>query len=132
MLTFQEFRKIDDYLYVIYLQSGCRSCYPKFIEWQQKMDSIAKPDNYTVLFVIKGDSYEDFMTHVLDIDYIDDKFYTIMDTDGEFFDQNKDIPRWIIDAGILIDTENKIIMVGAPWINEDMMALFNKIVNNEQ
>lgn len=130
--SFEEFREQNKLISVVYLQNSCNPCYPKFIEWQQKMDSINTPNDYTVLFIINGDSYADFMTRVLDIEYIDDKFYTIMDPEGKFLEQNKDIPRWIIDAGILIDAENKIKMVGAPWLNDEMTELFYKTISSEQ
>ena len=70
------------------------------------------------MFVIQGNSYSEFMTKVLDIEYVDDKFHTIMDPEGKFLEANKDIPRWIIESSVLIDSENKIKMVGAPWLNE--------------
>jgi hypothetical protein len=60
LLSLDELKQNHGYLSVVYLQNSCNPCYPKFIEWQQKMDSIDTPDNYTVLFVIKGDSYGEF------------------------------------------------------------------------
>ncbi len=132
LLSFSELRQQFKYLSVVYLQNGCQVCYPKFIEWQHKMDSIGCPDNYSVLFVIQGNNYEDFMTEVLNIDYVDDHYYTIMDPKFEFLSQNESIPKWIIDSSVLIDSDNKIKMVGAPWINENMMALFNKTVNGKR
>lgn len=131
LLTFSELRQQYEFLSVVYLQNGCLPCYPKFIEWQHKMDSIGCPDNYSVLFVIQGNSYEDFMTEVLNIDFVDDHYYTIMDPEFEFISQNGSIPRWIIDSSMLIDSENKIKMVGAPWLNEDMKKLFYKIISSE-
>ena len=129
LLSFNELKQQFQYLSVVYLEQGCQPCYPKFIEWQNKMDSIACPDNFSVLFVIHGNSYEDFMINVLNVDHVDDNYYTIMDTEFQFLAANKDIPRWIIDASVLIDSENKIKMVGAPWINEDMTKLFYEIVS---
>ncbi len=125
-LYFEEFRKNHRYLSVVYLQNSCNPCYPKFIKWQQKLDSLNTPDDYTVLFVIKGDSYGEFMANVLDIEYVDDKFFTIMDPEGQFLEANKDIPRWIIDGSVLIDGENKIKMVGAPFATPEMTELFHK------
>jgi len=55
-----------------------------------------------------------------------------MDTEFQFLEANKDIPRWIIDASVLIDSENKIKMVGAPWANAAMTELFYKTVNRQQ
>ena len=96
------------------------------------MDSIDSPDNYSVLFVIQGDSYETFLNEVLNISYVEDHFYTIMDPEFEFISQNGSIPRWIIDSSVLIDSENKIKMVGAPWVNEDMKNLFYETVSDNQ
>lgn len=42
------------------------------------------------------------------------------------------VELWIIDASVLIDSENKIKMVGAPWANADMTELFYKTVNSHQ
>lgn len=130
LFTYDEFRNQHKFLSIIYLQNGCQPCYPKFIEWHKKTDSLFINDNYALLFIIEGDNYSDFMSHILDIEYVEDKYYTIMDPDGKFFNQNKNIPGWIINSSILIDAENKIKMVGAPWLNEDMTELFYKTVNS--
>ena len=126
-LPLDEIRQNHRFLSVVYLQNGCNPCYPKFIKWQQKMDSIDTPEDHTVLFVIKGDNYGEFLSNVLDIEYVDNKFYTIMDPGARFLEANKDIPRWIIDASVLIDSENKIKMVGAPFATPEMTELFHKI-----
>ena len=118
VMPFNEFRQQFNHISVVYLQNGCNPCYPKFIEWQNKVDSLDTPFDYTVLFIIGGEEYSEFMKNVLDIEYVEDKFYTIMDSEFRFLENNKDIPRWIIDASVLIDAENKIKMVGAPWLNE--------------
>ena len=129
LISLSELKQQYKYLSVVYLQTGCQVCYPKFIEWQQKIDSIGCPANYSVLFIIQGNSYESFMTEVLSLTYVDDHYYTIMDPEFEFISQNGSIPKWIIDSSVLIDSENKIKMVGAPWINEDMTKLFYEIVS---
>ncbi len=108
LLPFDDFRQQFDFLSVVYLQNGCQPCYPKFIEWINKIDSIGAPDNYSVLFVIQGNSYEDFMTEVFNIDLVEEHYYTIMDPEFEFMSLNNNIPRWIIDSSMLIDSENKI------------------------
>jgi hypothetical protein len=127
VIPFEDFRHQHNLISVAYLQNSCSPCYPKFIEWQHKMDSIDTPDNYTVLFVIKGDSYGEFMANVLDIKYVVDKFYTIMDPEGNFLENNKDIPKWIIGSSMLINSENKIKMVGAPFANPEMTELFHDL-----
>lgn len=117
-----------DYVYVIYLEDNCKPCYPKFAEWQKKIVEMTIPDNFTVLFVIQGNNYEFFMHQVRELYNIDNEFCVIMDIYSEFIGVNSGIPRWIIDASILIDSEYRIRMVGVPWINDDMKELFlNKI-----
>ncbi|URW80363.1 sensor histidine kinase N-terminal domain-containing protein [Xiashengella succiniciproducens] len=67
-----------------------------------------------MLFVIQGNKYEEFMNEVFNYEYVDSRYYTVMDPEGKFLESNKDIPRWIIESSVLIDSENKIKMVGAP------------------
>ncbi|WP_462319176.1 hypothetical protein [Marinilabilia sp.] len=40
LLTLEEKRQTHKYLSMVYLQNNCNPSYPKFIEWQQKMDAI--------------------------------------------------------------------------------------------
>jgi hypothetical protein len=127
LMSFEEFRQKFKYISVVYLEDGCRPCYPKFIEWQSKMDSIMLSNEYTVLFVIQGRTYSEFITKVMDIDSIEDKYYTIMDQDYTYLRNNSNVPKWIIESSVLIDTKNKIKMVGAPWFTKDLMELFFKI-----
>lgn len=108
LLTLQELYDNYDFISVVYLQDGCQPCYPKFVEWHQKMEELDQVPGHTVLFIIQGRSYEEFMTEVLDIGYVEDRFYTIMDSEYQFMSKNKTIPMWIIDGSILIDPENKI------------------------
>lgn len=129
LLTLQQLLDNYEYKSIVYLQDGCEPCYPKFIKWHQKMDSLVFGENYTILFVIQGNGYSDFMSKVLDLGYVDDRYYTILDSKYEFLNKNSSIPRWIIDSSVLIDSENKIKMVGAPWVNEDMTKLFYEIVS---
>ena len=124
----KKLRERYDFFSVVYLQGGCAPCYPRFVEWHRQMDSLNVNGNHAVLFVIDGFSYKAFKRRVLEIGFVDDRHYSVMDPGSRFLEANKDIPRWIIDASVLIDSENKIKMVGAPWVNEDMKSLFYKIL----
>lgn len=140
LLILQEILNNFEYKSIIYLQDGCQPCYPKFIEWQQKMEEynaallLENPESiqtkHTILFVIRTDDYNDFMAKVKRINKeANENCYVVIDSDHEFFINNSDIPNWILDNSILINSENKIKMIGAPWINEDMKELFWKTVN---
>jgi hypothetical protein len=116
---------------VIYLQYGCEPCYPKYIDWHKKLDSLVSSDSYTAIFIIEGNhysTYQGFITEVLKIDSVNDHFYTFIDTGFKFLDGNKDIPFWIIENSLLIDRKSRIKLIGNPFITLEMKELFFKII----
>ncbi|PKQ66527.1 hypothetical protein BZG01_10910 [Labilibaculum manganireducens] len=129
-LSFVDFRRKYKYLSVVYLLNGCRPCYQEFINWHKKMESFTTSKDYTVLFIINGDNYKDLMSKVDEIDQVDKKYYILMDPHSKFVGKNLNIPKWIRDGSVLIDKENKIKMVGKPWVNSSMIELFNRVCVN--
>jgi hypothetical protein len=91
------------------------------------MDSLNKRNDYTVLFIIQGFRYNNFIKRVNEISVFSDHYYTIMDDDLNYLLNNNDIPRWIIDGSVLIGPDNKIKMIGEPWANHEMTELFYSI-----
>jgi hypothetical protein len=87
---------------MVCLEDGCSPCYPKFIEWQTRMDTLDLHEdyNFTVLFIILGSSYERFMDNFNEYEpeykQANDRFHIGMDNDYRFLDNNPDIDRWII------------------------------------
>ena len=106
-IPFSEFRKRYPYISLVYMEDGCAPCYPRFIEWQTRMDTLDLHDNFTVLFIILGRSYERFMSNLLDSEPefvpVNDRFHVVMDPDYRFLDNNPEIDRWVIDKSFLID-----------------------------
>ncbi len=47
-----------------------------------------------------------------------------MDNDYKYLDNNKNIPKWIIDSSLLIDLENRIKLIGASYSTPQMTQLF--------
>ncbi|ASB47939.1 hypothetical protein [Alkalitalea saponilacus] len=132
-ISFQLFRETYSYLSVVYLQEGCMPCYPKFVEWHQEMERIGNISDYSVLFIIQTEWPDVFFKKTSEIsNKSDERFYIIIDPEHQFFIKNNQIPNWIMNSSMLIDKENKIKMVGAPWINEDMKNLFYKTVSSDQ
>ncbi|ASB47941.1 hypothetical protein [Alkalitalea saponilacus] len=133
LISMEQFRERYNHLSVVYLQDGCSPCYPKFVEWHQKMEEMDDVPGHTLLFVIQTEEYDSFIRKVRSLgEEIDEKYYIIIDPDHQFFINNNQIPDWIMNSSMLIDSENKIKMVGAPWINEDMKTLFYKTIGSEQ
>lgn len=131
LILYSDFRKMYRYISIVYLEDGCNPCYSKFIEWQNKVDSLNKRNDYTVLFVIHGFTYDQFIRKVKQEKDVEDHYYTIIDKDLKYLLNNNDIPRWIIDRSILINDESKIKMIGDPWASPDMTELFHKICEQE-
>ena len=130
-ITFDDFRAKYKYIYFVYLKEGCMPCYPKYIEWQGKMDSINIFNDVTVLFVIKGNSYNTFLEEAMKMGLKEDKFYTFMDSDDSFINANKSIPGWIIENTFLIDEQNRIVLIGSPFSTPEMTEIFYDICTGQ-
>ena len=132
-ISFEEFRDTYSFVSLVYLEDGCRPCYPRYVEWQNRMDTLQLNDDFTVLFIIRGMSYDGFLGNLLEsdpeYDLSKDRFHIIMDPDQQFMDANRDIPKQIIDKSILIDRENKIRLIGHPFASPQIAGLFNRICN---
>ena len=127
VLNFRDFRKQYKYISVVYLLNGCQTCYQEFIDWQKKMELIKTSKDYTVLFIIRGDSYEKLMSNIKKTEPIENNYYVIMDPTFKYINETIDIPKWIRDSSPLIDKENKIKMIGKPWINKNITELFYRV-----
>lgn len=133
VITFNEFREKYQYISLVYLEDGCNPCYPRYIEWQKRMNNLLLNDKFTVLFIIKGYSSKIFFDKILEIDpeycLVNDQFYIVMDEDYLFLTNNPDFERWIIDKTMLIDEKNKVKLIGPPFASPSMVELFYNICN---
>lgn len=118
-ISFDELRNAFDYISIVYLQNDCSPCYTKFISWNHSFDSIGGPQNHSILFIVKGKSYNDFMNNVwkygLEREY---NHFVVMDPNDIFSDENIQIPLWMLENSILIDKNNSILMIGNPFLTE--------------
>ena len=134
-IPFVEFRDSYPFVSLVYLEDGCSPCYPRFIEWQTRMDTLALSDDFSVLFIIQGHSYESFKNNLLayspEYEKSGDRFHIVMDPDYRFLDNNPDIDRWVIDKSLLINTENEIRLIGPPFASQKMAELFYTICNKQ-
>ena len=131
-IPFGEFRNRYPFLSLVYLEDGCAPCYPRFIEWQTRMDTLDLHEDFTVLFIILARSYERFMDNLYEYEPeygYNDRFHIVVDPDYRFLDNNPDIERWVIDKSLLIDPTNKIKLIGPPFASRRMAELFYAICN---
>lgn len=128
-LTFDLIRQQYKYISLVYLQDGCGPCYPNFILWHTEMQKLDCPENHILLFIIKGNSYYNFMANIYDIQPVEGRYLIVMDKHGTYLENNQHIPLWIIERSVLIDVDNRIRLVGEPFATPDMTILFYSIIN---
>jgi hypothetical protein len=134
-IPFEKFRDEFKFISLVYLEDGCLPCYPRFIEWQTRMDTLDLNDDFSVLFIIRGRSHESFISNLLqsnsEYEISGARFHMVMDQDYRLLDNNPDIDRWVIDRSLLIDPENKIKLIGPPFASARMTELFYTICNKK-
>jgi hypothetical protein len=131
IIAFTDFRKQYKYIFLVYLQNGCAPCYPKYIEWQTRMKSLVHRDDITVLFIYQGQDFNSFLIGLKDTDpeydTRDDLFFIAIDSEGSFQSENPEISDGILNSSLLIDEENKVRLIGAPFASTQMTDLFFRI-----
>jgi len=128
-IPFGIFRNKYEYLSLVYLQNNCMPCYEKYILWNRRMDTLSS-NKHTVLFIIIGRSVNDFLNEVKLKEDIEMKYFIKMDPNFNFLRGNQEIPKWIIEQSLLIDEENKIKLVGQPFLNPELSKQFMNIISN--
>jgi hypothetical protein len=131
-MSFEGFRKRYSYLYLVSLQDGCRPCYQEYVQWQNGMKNLSLADNFTILFIIHGKSYDKFISELMinepEFDLSLESFFIAMDPDQEYIDNNSDIDPRIIERSIMTDDKNKIILIGKPFASKQMTDLFQSLL----
>ncbi len=126
-----DFRAKYRNLSLVFLQDGCAPCYPKFIEWHEKMEQIITGEDYTVLFIINARHYSNFIHNARIYGEVEERYYHVMDPNNRFIISNSGIPRYLIDRSLLIDHSNRVRMIGEPFFNSDMTKVFHIVTGVE-
>lgn len=124
------FRK-HQFLSLVYLQDGCAPCYPIYVDWHLKLDSMAVMDHYSVLFIIEGSPYSSissFIEKARQVGDFEDKFYTVIDPEYRFLTGNPDIPEHLVKKSITIDNKGRIKLIGVPFASTEMKELFLTVI----
>lgn len=123
-----QFKK--DYKVLIYIDStGCTSCKLRLFEWESIMEE-AKPvkDKVAFLFFIHTKDFKE-------LDYIlqRDRFYYPV-----FFDRKNELetlntfPKAAEFHTLLLDKDNKVVLVGNPAKNKKIWELYKQIIFKER
>lgn len=137
-ISLNEFKQKFSYIFLEYLEDGCNPCYQKFFKWTEKVKFRPKEKNFEVLFVIHTKRYSDFRKELYNFlsnemkQNTVEEFYYVIDENLNYLIENRLIPRWIIDRSVLIDSQSRIRMVGAPWATPEMTELFQRICSEDK
>jgi hypothetical protein len=124
---YDEFRKKYPYITLNYIQEGCDVCYAKAYEWNKKKRLIPQDIHHACLFVFKGNDFNAFIKRAIGNDEF--PFFIIIDN-FNFLVKNKHIPREIIDNSVLIDSKNRIRVIGEPFNSPEANFSYKKFLNN--
>lgn len=125
--TIEEWRDNYNLLSIVCMYEGCTSCYPKFVEWLHKMDSIGVEKNNNVLFIIIGRNVNDFIERAKEISDPSFNYGIVIDSTKYFMKINNSIPESYFENSITIDKTNKVRLIGAPFASSKMTELYRKI-----
>lgn len=131
-IKFDDFRKKYKFIYLVYLKNSCSPCYSTYIRWQKEIPTISKSEDFTVLFIINGSSYDEFIREAQKEGLERDSFHTFMDPNDTFINGNKDIPQSIIKSALLIDDKNQIVLIGSPFSTPEMTNIFKAICSSKE
>ncbi|WP_321347847.1 hypothetical protein [uncultured Draconibacterium sp.] len=124
---------LDTYQYisVVYLLDDCSPCYDKYINWQKEMIAYSEKEQYTILFVVAGRYAHRFIDKVDSIESVEHNFYISMDPNYYYPDGNDEVPDWLLEKSILIDSDGIVMMAGPPFYNEAMQQKMLSIIGQE-
>lgn len=129
-ISFKEFRERYKYISIVCLKNNCKPCNDILYNWKDYYLNKVDTDDYSVLFIIEAESkiqlFQEYK--MLSIDYSNAYFF--IDSTSIFLNDNAKISTWAIDKSILIDYNNKIRMIGVPWLDENMRDLFFRVISN--
>ena len=131
-ISFNDFQNKYKYIYLVYHRNSCVPCYSTYIRWQKEMPAINEFDDCTVLFIINGSSYDEFIGEAFKSGLESDCFFTFMDPNDTFINGNEEIPESIIKSSILINEKNQIVLIGSPFSTPEMTKVFKAICSKEE
>ncbi len=130
--SFEAFRNEFSFLYLVYLQDGCRPCYQEYVTWQKEMNKLSLTKDFSVLFIINSTSYNSFISELMyyepDFDLSSERFFIAMDPEQNFIERNSDIDPRVIHRSIMINDANKILLIGKPFASRQMAELFQNSI----
>lgn len=131
--SYTQFRKQYPYIIVNYVDEECSTCKFKLKQWYKNSDKLLQIDGLGYVFIFRGKNYQNFIKYTIgkNSDY---PFFFLSSEEFTYIINNPRIDRQIIDAGFLLDSNNRIQIIGSPLDSPKLGKMINKIVkqkNNE-
>lgn len=126
-ISYKEFRKKNNFLSLIYLSDDCDICYERFNKWQSNVNKITGNLNYTSLFVIHGRNQFEFLRKAISWKNVSTHCNMVIDSSLNFILLNDKIPYKFFENSVLIDTNDRIRLIGEPFSSKEMELQFVKI-----
>lgn len=121
----------SEYKYVIYYDSTvCSTCTLKnMYYWEVLRDSVSSLGANVYFVFIFAPRKEERGKFLSDLKNTREEFIAFVDTSGCFIKRNCQIPQNVNAHAFLLDSENKVIMVGNAQNNPAIETLFWKIIH---
>jgi hypothetical protein len=124
-IAYERFREMYPFLTINYVDENCSACKVKIIDWCNNINKIPESKNLAHLFIYRGNDHGKYLSFSCEGAF---PFFVMPSKDFTYIHNNPKIDRQIIDAGFLIDKNNKIKVIGDPFLSENMRYLVAKMV----
>jgi len=109
------------------IDGGCGACIKKFNEWKNLVNRAKNNNNFSIIFFIKTNHFKYFKENYYP--NIDFKNYPLfLDKRYSFLTKNK-FPENVDYRTVLLNSKNKIILIGNPIYNDELMKLYKEEIN---
>lgn len=124
-LSYGSFRRKYPFLYVSYIDEECGSCVFKIREWYKYSESLPMYDKLAYVFVFRGNDYRKFLKYRVG-KHPKTPFFYLSSEEFTYIINNPEIDRQIIDAGFLLNENNRIKVIGSPLESQSLRKLIEK------
>ncbi len=126
--SFREFRERYPFITVNYVDEDCGVCKVKVREWCDNLDKIPQDENLAHLFVFRGKNHESFLRYSQGDNEF--PFFIMPSEEFSYALNNSEIDRQIIDAGFLLDGNNRIRVIGDPFVSKKMSDMYYGVIED--
>lgn len=125
----EEILRSSPYKIFVMVSGGCPPCTQEILQWAEFSDRLLAYNNLKIYFVIRGTKLSYFkQTYASDIP-IDDN---ILIDSSDLFVKINDLPYYRDLNTVLVNNENKILLIGNLVGNEALQNLFIETIKNDK